>query len=167
MPVSNIEITKVVVGATSIRAIGDAAPGDLRTTWTAYSFEWRDNLMPIPILFRDAPPGVYSELELHVDDSMASSVAINVIGRALRNGNLVPFEIDNSDASVPVAIAISTVLAPRVIATTTIEVDIADFVDDVDWDAVPLTTDGKLYIGDGDPQMANVVKNIAGAFKQR
>jgi hypothetical protein len=123
--------------------------------------------MPIPLLFRDAPPGVYSELDLHVVKSVESADALNITGRALHNGTLVPFEIDSNDIEVPVSVTITAQLAPRTITTLTIEVDVASLVDDVDWDAVPLTTDGKLFIGDADAQMSNVVPNLTGAFKQR
>ena len=164
MPEATVEITKVVIGMRTIRAIGDAAPGDMRTTRTDVELEWRDNLMPIPHLFPMAPPGVYSMVELRVGDSSKSAAAIDIAGRATRGGNLVPFEIENLVSEVPIAITVNTVLPPRMIATTTIAVDVAALVEDIDWDSVPLTAEGRLYIGDGDPGMASVVSHIATAF---
>ncbi len=167
MPDADVEVTKVVLGAATIRAIGDAAPGDLRTTRTDYQFEWRDNLMPIPVLLPQAPPGVYSEVELRIAPSAASADAVNIIGRANRGGTLVPFEIDNNTSTIPISVTVHTELAPRQIAVTSIEVDVAALVDSIDWSAVPLTTDGRLYITDGDPAMASVVASLGTAFRQR
>ena len=167
MPTADVEIDKVTIGATSIRAIGDAAPGDMRTTRTQYQFEWRDNLNPIPILFTTAPPGLYSQLDFHVNDSSVSATAVDIIGRARRGGMLVPFEIDNKDSEIPIDIDINTLLGPREIAVTTIELDIASLVENIDWASIPLTTDGRLYITDGDAAMSNVVSKLTSAFSQR
>ena len=167
MPTADVEITKVVLGATQIRAIGDAAPGDMRTTRPSYEFEWRDNLMPIPFTFRNAPPGLYSTVELRVSDSEDSSSAISVLGRARRAGDLVPFEITSLAASVPITVAVDTVLPPREIAVATIEVDVAMLIAAIDWDGVPLTGDGRLYVTDGDAPMASVVAALGSAFTER
>lgn len=167
MPTPDVEITRVVIGATTIRAIGDAAPGDVRTTRPEYVFEWRDNLSPIPFLYDDAPPGHYSSVELAINNSRISTEAIGIIGRARRAGNLVPFEISNRESEIPIAIAINTVLDPRKIAVVMIEVDVASLVANIDWASVPLTSDGKLEIRDGDAQMQPVVAAAANAFSAR
>jgi len=167
MPDADVEITRVTLGARALRAIGDAAPGDMRTTRDHYEFVWPgDSTIPIPILFPDAPPGLYSRIELRVADSSLGGVAdaVNIIGRARKGGNLVPFEIKNMTADIPVTVTVETVLAPRVIAMTTIEVDVAALVDDVDWDAVPVGPGGVLFIGDSDPEMVEVTKDIATSF---
>ncbi|MBA3498904.1 MAG: hypothetical protein M4D80_27450 [Myxococcota bacterium] len=169
MPEPTIEITRVTIGVKNLRAIGDAAPGDLRTTRTDaepnnIDLDFYDSFVPVPQLFRDAPPGVYSSVELRVADSRLASAAIDVLGRASRGGNLVPFEVKCALSEVPITIAVNTVLMPRMLATTTIEVDVAWLVKDIDWDAVPLTAEGRLFVGDGDPEMASVVSNVATAF---
>jgi hypothetical protein len=79
----------------------------------------------------------------------------------------VKFEIKNTTADVSVAIPINTDLAPRELDTTSIEVDVASLISGIDWDAVPLTGEGNLFIGDGDPQMAGVVAKLATAFRAR
>jgi hypothetical protein len=167
MSTIDVEITKVVIGATSIRAIGDAAPGDMRTTRLSYEFEWRDHLVPIPFKFPEAPPGVYSMIDFHVADSELSSVAVGILGRVRRAGTLVPFEVQNQTASVTVTIPIDVVLVPRTGAIATIELDVAALVDGIDWDAVPLTADGTLYIGDADAAMPGVITRVATAFTAR
>lgn len=160
MPVATVEIEVVKIHATQLRVIGDSAPGDMRTTRTDKDFLWRDLQGSVPQKFDKAPPGVYSEVELQ----LGGEDAVLVTGRAARAGNLFPFEI-RSKASIPVNIAVNTELVAREFATSTIEVDVAAFIEDVNWDAVPLTTDERLFIGDGDPEMTSVVANVRTAFK--
>jgi hypothetical protein len=171
MPAPTIEITRVTFGVKLLRAIGDAAPGDMRTTRTDdepshnIDLEFANSLGPVPQLFRDAPPGVYSTLELRIADSRQAAAAIEVTGRASRGGNLVPFEIKSASSIVPIAVAVNTELMPRMLATATIQLDVAHLVENIDWDNVPLTGEGILFVGDGDAEMASVVSNVATAFK--
>lgn len=170
MPDPTIAITTVTFGVKVLRAIGDAAPGDMRTTRTDdeaennIDLDFRDGYVPIPQLFRDAPPGVYSTVELRVADSRTALSAIEVTGRASRGGNLVPFQIKSAASIIPISVAVNTELMPRMLATATIQLDVAHLVKDIDWDAVPLTGEGTLLVGDGDAEMASVVSNVATAF---
>jgi hypothetical protein len=165
-----VDINYVLFGAKTMRVIGDAAPGDLRTTRTAIEFEWMDTpagpTVPIPHLFEQAPPGMYSTLDLRVGDSEKSDAAILIRGRVSRGGNVLPFEVQSLAADLPVAVSISMVLPPRALATLTIELDVAELLEDIDWDAVPLTGEGRVFLGDGDPQMSKVTSEIAGALRE-
>jgi hypothetical protein len=171
MPATDVQITTVTIGAVTVRAIGDAAPGDVRTTRSGYKFDFRDNLMPVPITFVEAPTGLYSMLELRVarvtSPPAQASDACNIQGRVIRAGDSVPFEIKNTTADTAIAIAINTDLAPRELDTASIEVDVAALIADVDWNAVPLSGEGRLFVGDGDPQMATVVTKLSTAFRAR
>lgn len=165
----DVVIERLVLGVTMLRAIGDAAPGDVRTTRTddkLPAFEWKDSQNPVPHLFPDAPPGMYSTVELRVADSIHADVAVSVSGRVPRGGNVVPFEVTSIVANVPISVAVTTLLPPRGIETTTIEVDVADLVEDIDWGQVPLSGEGRLFIGDGDAQMSKMTSQIAGAFRE-
>jgi hypothetical protein len=135
----------------------DAAPNNI-------DLDFHDGFVPIPQLFPEAPPGVYSSVEIRVGDSRLASAAIDVLGRAARGGNLIPFEIKSELLDVPISVVVNTELLPRVIATTTIELDVERLVKDIDWDDVALTGEGVLFIGDGDPEMSSVLSNVATAF---
>lgn len=168
----DVMIETVTVGVTMLRAIGDAAPGDMRTTRTDSDdrpvppFDWKDNLNPAPLLFEDAPPGMYSTLELRIADSLRAPAAVIITGRAPRGGNLVPFEIKALAATVSASVDVNTLLPPRGMETMTIQLDVGSLVDDIDWDLIPLSGEGRLFIGDGDPQMSKMTSQIAGAFKE-
>jgi hypothetical protein len=162
-------IERVVLGVTMLRAIGDAAPGDVRTTRTddkLSAFEWKDGQNPVPHLFPEAPPGMYSKVELRIADSIHADAAVDISGRVPRGGNVVPFQIKTLVAAVPISIDVNVVLPPRGTETVTIEVDVADLIEDIDWGTVPLTGDGRLFIGDGDPQMSKMTTKIDDVFRE-
>jgi hypothetical protein len=165
-----VDINYVQLGAKMIRVIGDAAPGDVRTTRTAIEFEWMDTpagpTVPIPHLFEQAPPGMYSTLDLRVGDSEKSDAALLIRGRVSRGGNVVPFEVQSLAADIPVAVSIAMALPPRALATLSIELDVASLIEDVDWNAIPLTGEGRVFLGDGDPQMSKVISELDGAFRE-
>lgn len=160
MPTPSVELRVVSLHMSTIRVLGDSAPGDMRTTRTDAEFIWQESLGAVPQLFKLAPPGVYSEVEL----DLGGERAIHATGYAVRGGNLLPFEIQ-SNGELSVNIAVNTLLAGREFATTKIEVDVASFIEDIDWDAVPITTDGRLFIGDGDSAMPGVLAKVPPAFK--
>jgi hypothetical protein len=165
----DVVVERVVLGITMLRAIGDAAPGDLRTTRTEDKlgdFDWRDGLSPIPHLFEEAPPGMYSTVELRIAKSMRADAAVDIFGRVPRAGNLVPFEIKAVAPNVSISVDVNKVLPPRGLETITIQLDVESLVEDIDWSAVPLTGDGRLFVGDGDPEMSKMTSQITGAFKE-
>jgi hypothetical protein len=165
-----IEIELLEIGALMLRAIGDSAPGDHRTTFPKpdASFLFQSGAPAVPLLLPEAPPGLYSAVEMHVADTEASlHGAVYMLGRVRRGGTVVPFEIKNVASDVKVNVAVAVALVPREFATATVELDAAELVEDIDWDNVAITGDGKLYIGDGDGEMPRLVSAIPTAFKSR
>ncbi|HLL20889.1 MAG TPA: hypothetical protein VK427_02110 [Kofleriaceae bacterium] len=167
MAAPTVEILSVTIGMKSLRAIGDSAPGDLSTTRLDRELVWSETRTPIPQLFPHAPPGLYSRVEIRIADWPAASAAIGVTGRAVRAGTLVPFEIKGESIDVPIDVVVNTQLQPREFVISTIQVDVAALVRDIDWNTVPLTGDGKIVIGDGDPALAGVVSRLPMMFAQR
>ena len=51
----------------SVRVIGDAGPGDPRTTATQFEARWNQETAPADNVFDDAPPGLYSQISLSID----------------------------------------------------------------------------------------------------
>ena len=50
-----------------LRVVGDAAPGDPRTTASATELRWDDVTKPPEVSFPNAPGGVYSQLSLLIE----------------------------------------------------------------------------------------------------
>jgi hypothetical protein len=109
---------------------------------------------------------MYSKVELRIADSIHADAAVDISGRVPRGGNVVPFQIKTLVAAVPISIDVNVVLPPRGTETVTIEVDVADLIEDIDWGTVPLTGDGRLFIGDGDPQMSKMTTKIDDVFRE-
>jgi hypothetical protein len=65
---STIIVERVRFALDSLRVIGDAGPGDLRTTKDAFELRWEESRdPPEDIKFESAPTGLYSQIALQVD----------------------------------------------------------------------------------------------------
>src|SRR5438094_9495192 len=57
---TGLTLTSARFACDSLRVIGDAGPGDVRTTSKDFEVFWDDSNAPDSIKFADAPPGLYS-----------------------------------------------------------------------------------------------------------
>src|SRR6185503_15945876 len=57
----------------NLKVIGDAGPGDDRTTANAFQLHWDATNMPTTIDFADAPTGVYSKVAFQIDGHLIQS----------------------------------------------------------------------------------------------
>lgn len=158
----NTIIDRIDMRATSVRAIGDAAPGDARTTRFDYRLRWEGSDRPEPIRFEDAPVGLYSSVDLDLAAD-GESVSIEIAGECTRNGSRVDFEIE-SDAALSIAITTNEMLAPGGAAAIEIAVAIEAAVAVIDWDAQPLDGEGDVVIGDGSAAMTQILAALRTSF---
>jgi hypothetical protein len=147
--------------ADSVRAIGDAAPGDSRTTESDYRMRWHESDQPDPIRFDEAPAGLYSTVEVRFERGDEEH-GFEVEGEALLDAVWVPFEIED-DTALTITIGTSTTLAPGGSATIEIDVDLARIIADIDFSQFPIV-EGKIEIGDDDPEIAAIRAAIGEAF---
>lgn len=127
-----------------VRAIGDAAPGDPRTTRAEVTLELDPEASADPVVFEDAPPGRYSRVEGRVK-------RLRVTG-AVDVDELTPFVIDDEP---PRPVTFSFPLAGVELPaggerTVTIGVELIELVEPIDWTAAPLTPEGYRIDGDSD-----------------
>jgi len=134
-------LKEVRIDLENVRAVGDAAPGDERTSRDELRLEWKgesdddggeeaDNA-PVVVTFDQAPPGLYS------------NVFAEVKSYRLR-GEVEPaedterdFEIDDQPSSLAISIPLGGVtLEVGETRRVIIEVSCADAVLDVPWDQV-------------------------------
>ncbi len=135
----------------SVKAIGDAAPGDASTTRESFSLEWRAGRTPSPILFDQAPAGKYAKIDIvfRGDDSDAFELS----GFARRGDVTYPYEIeDRSQLSVSVPLPGSTSLSPGGALAVGVRIDMHEIVKDLNFNAAKLE-DGKLIIDDDTPAL--------------
>lgn len=150
-------IDEIELECSSIRAIGDAAPGDARTTQLDYRLRWREDDTPEAINFEEAPVGLYSSVGLRLAES-GDRVAFVLRGTTTRQGQLVDFEIE-STAALDLSVTVDEMLSPGGAATIQLTLEASDLVIGIDWDAQPLDG-GKIAIGDGDAAMTQVISAL-------
>lgn len=151
-----------------VRAIGDSAPGDERTTRAAVQLDWHgegeeeeeeeepgeaDN-DPVRVTFADAPPGLYSLV-------LAQVVHYHVHGTVVVDAVTHEFEIEDeppSDLAISVDLE-GLVLEPDAIREVELVVSIAEAVAGLRWDEVTPDGDGKLEVSEGDSEHIEPVRD--------
>lgn len=138
---------EVHLRAGSVRAIGDAAPGDSRTTRNEYELRWHESDTPEAIVFEEAPVGLYSSVEVRLEAEGDDDDAFELEGRAMIEESWFDFEIHGRD-SLTIMIATSTELEIGGTATIEIDVDLASMIAGLDFSEFP-QVEGRIEI-DGD-----------------
>lgn len=158
---SNIDLERVVLRLRDLRVIGDAGPGDPRTFRERLTVEWTAGLTPRDEDFADAPAGLYSRIvfELGGGDEL---YAYEIMGTVDLDGSSVPFTIRDREAR-PLSIDCALTLPPGGETSVTVNVDLTQIVERVDYDLLP-TVDGRRVLETGDPQMAAIRAEIDAAF---
>jgi hypothetical protein len=162
------ELEEVRIDLEDVRAVGDAAPGDARTTRDQLRLDWYGasdddggeaaNNEPVLVTFNEAPPGLYSNVYAEVVD-------YRLQGHVEVETNERDFDIDDSLSS-PLAISIplgGVVLEAGETRHVSIDVSCGDVVVETRWDEVG-EEDGKLVIDSGSPQIAAVRETMQAAF---
>lgn len=153
----------------NVRAVGDAAPGDERTSRDELQLEWKgegdddggeepDN-EPVIVTFDQAPPGLYSNVFAEVK-SFRLRGEVEPVAETERD-----FEITD-EPSTELAISIplgGVVLEAGESRRVVIDVSCGAAVLDVPWDQV-VEQDGKLVVGAGSPYIGAVHDAMRAAF---
>lgn len=148
---ADVTVQELHIAYSSVRSLGDAAPGDARTSRGRTDLEWEDGQRPPPIEFDEAPPGIYSALELGVG---GGDEGFSVHGEVDLAGTWTPFEIED-EAANPVALALAVDLRPGMVATVPLEIDLASVLAAVPFADLP-RAGGHLELRRDDPRMRPV-----------
>ncbi len=134
----------------NLKVIGDAGPGDPRTTANAFGVKWDSQSSPAPIDFANAPTGLYSKVSFQIDGHLLSdSYAIK--GHVTVAGITSPYEVEDRNA-LSLSLDCSRQLAAGGTGTITVKFAFKDALESVNWSAVPMD-DGKYELVTSDPQM--------------
>jgi hypothetical protein len=141
-----------------VRAIGDSSPGGEGTSADRLELSWDDGEVE-ELRFPQAPPGIYAQV-------MAVLESYEIEGIVQIDGDDVPFRIAAaSGAGIQIALSLDGLeLEPGMDRVVNIQVDLADVVKAVDWDAVPADEDGLLHVGPESDQGATVRERLADSF---
>jgi hypothetical protein len=110
---------------TEIRAIGDAAPGDARTSMAVFEIQF-DEGAETDLDFPLAPQGIYSFLFGDVE-------RYYLRGQLVKGGESVDFQIDDHDHEVELAIDLGQLELGADPVVCTIEMDLRAITREVDW----------------------------------
>ena len=146
---------------TSLRVIGDADPGDSRTTWSDFTVHWDSDSRPHTISFPDAPTGLYSKVALAIDGQLVEP-SYEIFGTANLSGTVKPFRIHDLGA-LDIALDTSQTISPGTAVDITVHIDFSSALGSVNWSALP-TDDGYLDLDTLDPQMPTFRQQLTQSF---
>jgi hypothetical protein len=156
---AKVHVDEVRVFWHDVRAIGDSAPGDSRTSRASLDLVWRDGESPESLAFPLAPPGLYSRLEARVGGGQRAYEIKGTV--TLRDDSTESFEVsDEALASISVSLAGVEVSSATVTARVTMSLA---FLSSVDWDAL-WDDRHDLKIEAGDPAIAAISGALATSF---
>lgn len=146
----DVTIQSALFRIDSLRVIGDAGPGDPRTSEFFFETKWSDSSQPDTIDFPDAPTGLYSQVTVQIDGHLVDySYEIN--GTAVVSGETKNFQIHDRNA-LTANINISTTLDPGGQAIVPIRVRFDDALGVIDFSTLRID-DGILELDTFDAQM--------------
>jgi hypothetical protein len=156
-----LTVKSVDLTAESLRVIGDAGPGDPRTTKAAFQLRWDKDDSPQPIDFVDAPTGLYSKLSLQLD-GYTLLPSLEIEGQVVLAGVTLDFEVEDRNA-VPVSLDCDRMLQPGGSAVLAVKLRLHDALTSIDWESLPVH-DGKIELETGNPQLDDFVEKFGRAF---
>lgn len=146
----------------SLRVIGDAGPGDLRTTARTFETRWeKDRDPPTTLVFADAPTGLYSQVALQLDGHLVDN-SWEIRGTIQIDGNDVEYRIED-DAALPVTLSIDKMKSPASAVQVTVSIDFVHAIDSVDFSKLEYDS-GHLELDSGSAAMVEFRKKLAESF---
>lgn len=163
---NNVTLSRARFGLKSLRVVGDAGPGDPRTTAGSLEmgFAWSGSEeRPASIPFDDAPPGLYSQVALVFDALTMYGEAYELRGNVEINGDDYEFRIEDGDP-LTFNVAIDEMLSPGEQAVIKLRINFTHALDSIDWANVN-TSDGRKELEEGDSQMSTFRANLIQSFE--
>jgi len=144
-----------------LRIIGDAGPGDTRTSRDHVELEWKTGASPAAIEFADAPSGLYSKFLMDADGETTAN-SYELAGTVAVDGDNVEFVIHDLEP-LKVSIDTSVALDPGKRAAVKVQLEIDSAFDDLDFSELP-NNQGKLELSTTDRQMSKFRSRLKSAF---
>ncbi len=141
-----------------VRAIGDAAPGDDRTSTPEFVLDWDREDDGESLHFPQAPPGMYSQL-------LGEVVSYQLVGTVTVEDMEKPFLIVETTTSIEFALGLDELqLEPRMGVEIPVEVELDEIVREIRWSDVPEDGEGVLRVDETAPEIDSVRESIAESF---
>jgi hypothetical protein len=157
-----LTLDSVALEFENFKVIGDAGPGDTRTTATGIDLNWATGHTPYPISFDNAPPGLYSKVSFQLDGHTVEP-SFDLRGQLLQlDGTWQPYEIEDRD-QFSLSLDIDRTLQPGGSVTIAMVLALHDALANIDYGSLPVD-DGRLTLGTDDPQMDAFLNKLDSAF---
>jgi hypothetical protein len=151
-PAGTVTIEKARFIMASLRVVGDAGPGDPRTTQNnmVLGFAWSSpEQQPTAITFNDAPTGRYSQVALSFDGG--TNEAYEIRGQVTVGSNDIEYRIED-DKPLAFNVPIDTMVMPGEMATVKLKINFTAALSVIDFPNLDMS-DGRYELQDGDAQM--------------
>jgi hypothetical protein len=145
----------------SLRVVGDAGPGDPRTTASGFMVRWDDNTKPSDIMFSEAPTGLYSQVSMAIDGHLTTET-FELRGHVNVSGTDYEYRIDG-DNPLAVTVAIDKTLMPPEAATVALRINFQQALDSLDFSTLDIDS-GRIELDDGDAQMPAFRTSLVQSF---
>lgn len=153
-----VTVEEVTFKLSSLRVTGDAAQV---ATPAEVDLTWKDGQEPAPVVFADAPTGLYSKETLRIDGQLIdNSYWIN--GHATVNGNVYPFKIYDRDY-LEIYLYGNAMLAPGGSAQVSLLFELDHALEAIDWTKVDLDN-GTLVLDTFDSYMPTFRAKVIESF---
>ena len=146
----------------SLRVIGDAGPGDPRTTQVTFEVRWDDTSQPLDVVFSEAPPGLYSQVSIVVDGHLADD-SFEIRGHAFVAGNDWEYRIEDQNP-LGFTVPIDKVLNPGRATTVAVRINFTHALDAIDFSTLRIE-DGHLQLQSTDTQMPVFRQKLVESFE--
>jgi len=160
-----IMITSATFRPQILRVIGDAGPGDTRTTQLAFELAWSSSKTPATINFPSAPTGLYSEILVEID-GLFINYSYELKGTVHRDSDNKTWDFyihDRNNLEVSIT-SLGVTLDPGAAVTIPIRVDFEHALTSINYDQ--LTVSGTtLELDTSDSQMDNFRSALAESFR--
>lgn len=148
-PDNGFSLDTVIFKFDNLKVIGDAGPGDPRTTANDFEVKWDANTTPPPVDFADAPTGLYSKVSFQIDGHLIDDSYI-FKGHIAVSGTTYPFEVEDRN-TLSLSLDCDRMLDAGGNDTIKVKFAFKDALESVDWANVH-NHDGTLELDDTDPQ---------------
>ncbi|CAN5415149.1 hypothetical protein BH11MYX1_BH11MYX1_23800 [soil metagenome] len=128
---SDITISSLLFRVANLRVIGDAGPGDTRTSVDSIELAWSAGMVPAVVSFSDAPTGLYSRVILHAESNLGA-YTYEIAGTVKLDNVVTPFTIHDR-SPLAVNFETSAPLDPGASASLLVHVRIARALQSLDF----------------------------------
>ena len=156
----SVTVSSATFNAHDVRLIGDAS-GSNRTNRDADTVAWTATGIPAPILFPDAPPGLYSKVSFELDGKLLGD-SYEITGTVVVASQTYPFAIHDVD-EIEVSQTISAELQPGGHTDVLVVLDLAPPLAGVDFSMVR-NDGGTLVLDNASSQLGVFREQLRTAF---